>query len=479
MANLFGGLLEPIGSIRNWLGNGLQRIALAVSVKIDDSPGWVRQNGRSRHDRDQAEADQLYDDVLTAWRKNPLAWRTVQITTDYVVGETITISSEHPQLQNFIEAFWNHPKNRMANRLETMCEELTRSGDLFPLLFLNKHSGMSYIRFLTQDQIDDIETQKTDWETELIIKQRPEGIGDGPRSWYTPNHGRSKTTNAIALHYAINRPMGALFGESDLASIVPWLLRYSRMLEGRIRLHWAARAFLWFVQVPTNKVKEKQEQYAAPPEAGSVIVHDDAEEWKVQTPNLRGTDAEADMTAVKRMIGTGTGYPPHWLGEPGDVNLSTAQAMQEPAERHLIRRQNYFVFILSDILWHAYQRASMIDAASYPAITETNYKKLFHATVPDISRADNERLATAGKEMTAVMQGLAQEFPGSNTLKRLMLRLVLKFAGEPQDDEFLDDVLKEAKDMIQQPAAEPAEAQPDPKANGHNKRKTVPAIPGD
>jgi hypothetical protein len=33
------------------------------------------------------------------------------------------------------------------------------------------------------------------------------------------------------LHYAVNRPLGALLGEGDLATLIPWLLRYSRMLE--------------------------------------------------------------------------------------------------------------------------------------------------------------------------------------------------------------------------------------------------------
>ena len=69
-------------NLRNWLGEQLSAVALAVAVKIDDSPGWTK-HGRSSHDRDTAEAQQLYDDILTAWRKNPLAWRTVQITTDY------------------------------------------------------------------------------------------------------------------------------------------------------------------------------------------------------------------------------------------------------------------------------------------------------------------------------------------------------------------------------------------------------------
>jgi hypothetical protein len=54
------------------------------------------------------------------------------------------------------------------------------------------------------------------------------------------------------LHYAVNRPQGALLGESALTTMIPWLQRYSRMLEDRIRLHWAVRSFLWLVTVSAN-----------------------------------------------------------------------------------------------------------------------------------------------------------------------------------------------------------------------------------
>ena len=70
------------------------------------------------------------------------------------------------------------------------------------------------------------------------------------------------------LHYATNRPLGALLGESDLTTMIPWLLRYSRMLEDRVRLHWAVRAFLWLVTVPSNKIDAKREQYRTPPDSG-------------------------------------------------------------------------------------------------------------------------------------------------------------------------------------------------------------------
>ncbi len=32
--------------------------------------------------------------------------------------------------------------------------------------------------------------------------------------------------DAVMLHYSVNKPIGALMGESDLTTIIPWLLRY-------------------------------------------------------------------------------------------------------------------------------------------------------------------------------------------------------------------------------------------------------------
>jgi hypothetical protein len=122
------------------------------------------------------------------------------------------------------------------------------------------------------------------------------------------------------------------------------------MLEDRVRLHWAIRAFLWIVTVPAEKVKEKREQYKTPPESGSVVVKDPSESWEPVTPLLRGADAEPDLRAVRCMVDAGSGYPAHWRGEAGDANLATANAMQDPMEKHLLRRQQYFCHMLCDIL---------------------------------------------------------------------------------------------------------------------------------
>ncbi len=422
-----------------------ERLA-AVAARVDDAPGWGNLTGRP-HEYDPASVQELYANSLEAWRKNPIAWRIIAITTDYVVGSSLSITSPQRRLNKFIAEFWNHPKNRLDLRLEMMCDELARSGDLFVLLFRNPEDGMSYIRFITKDRILRIETAPNDWETELTyFESAPLVEGDAgwpgsePRAWVSPAHPAAGDSPAVMLHYTVNRPLGALLGESDLTTMLPWLQRYSRMLEDRVRLHWAMRAFLWMVTVPPHKIREKQEQYRQPPESGSIIIKDDTENWQAVTPQLHGADVQHDLRAVRGMIDAGSGYPPHWRGEAADANLATATAMQTPTERHLLRRQQYFAFMLMDILYQAYQRASEIGRAR--PLGAQDYARLFTVAASDVSRTDNEALARSAKDLAQGLQAVQGQVLAQGTAwRKLALKLFMKFAGEPIAEETLDEIL--------------------------------------
>ena len=410
-----------------------------VTAQVDDSPGWMRYGG-SAYDRDLADQQRLYADAIAAWRHNPLARRAVDITTDFVVGDEINIRSPHPALDDFIQCFVHHRKNRHTWHLETICSELTLAGDVFPVLFTNEQDGMSYVRFVPKDQIVQIETAEQDWATETQYLQVTGAAGE-TRTWPGPGLD-SDPSQPLMLHFAVNRPIGALFGESDLAAVLPWLRRYSRLLEERLRLHWAARLFLWVVNVPPHLVAAKQEQYAAPPEAGSVIIKDESEQWQSVNPDVRARDAGADLEAIRRYIYAGTSHPPHWFGEPGS-NLAEARAMQNPAERHLRRRQKHFLWMLQEILWTAYQRAVALDKA--PSLESNDFSQLFLVQKPDISRQDNQELAGAARDLTAALQQMGSQLPGqSRTFSRRALELLFKFAGEPLPVEVLDEIVTEA-----------------------------------
>jgi hypothetical protein len=444
---------EQTGSLRQTAANLLLSLAerawpqantaaVSAEVRHGDNAGWT-QLDRRPNDRSHSELVELYRDALEATRKNPLAKAVVDITTDFVLGDGISLSSTHRQVNTFLHRFWSHPQNRLPSRLQAMSDELARAGDLFVLLFRNPADGMSYVRFVIKEQIVAIRTADNDWETELEYHQVTQDPLK-PVVWLSPSHPEADRADAVMLHYAVNRPIGASFGEGDLDTIIPWLLRYSRMLEARVRIHWALRSFLWFVRVPSHMVEVKQAQYANPPEPGSIVVHDEAEEWEVKTPNLNAADARYDLQAVRQMVDA-VGYPPHWRGEPGAANLATATAMQIRPERHLRRRQNFLAYILKDMVYQAYLRAAQLGFYSGGA-PRPPFERLFTVVTSDISRSDNHELAQAARHMAETFSALFQQFPArqSGTLAKLALRLILKFAGEPQDDQILDAILRES-----------------------------------
>jgi len=424
-----------------------QMLSGSLTSQVDDSVGWLPVSPHEQENQ-VIQQPEAYQDALEAWRKNPLAYRFIAITTDYVVGEGVTISSREPAVDDFINRFWHHPLNRLDQRLETMCDELSRAGDLFVLLFRNAQDGMSYIRFVTKDRIGRIVTAENDWEREQAYVDATVRFEKGSSNfqgkvWYSPQHPLALEQDAVMLHYSVNRPLGSLIGESDLAPLIPWLQRYARMLEDRVRLNWAMRAFLWIVTVPAHRVVAKAEQYRAAPESGSIIVKDDSETWQPVTPNLNAYDASAELKAIRQMIDAGSHYPPHWRGEPQEVNLATAVAMQAPTEKHLLRRQRYFIYLLKDILIQAYLRAAQVGKA--PPFAEEKLNSLIEVNAPELSLKDHERLANAAFQLSNAFSLLANTLqkPFSATLKKSVIQQVLNFAGLSVSDGYVEQVMEE------------------------------------
>lgn len=401
----------------------------SISVSIDDKnqKGWRPVGGRYL-DALVDDTYQLYNDAVEAWRRNPLAKRSVDITNDYVIGDGLSLSSPVPYLDEFIGEFWHHRKNRIDLRLEAIGTEFVLAGDIFPSLHRNPVDGMSYLRFVIKPEIQEIVTAANDWETEITYIQSPPDMTSKPVLWHSVEHPRADSDQAVMSHYAVNKLLGAQAGVSDLATAIPWLLRYSRMLEDRVRLHWAARSFLWLVTVGTNKVESTREKYRDGIEPGTVIVKDDGEVWEMLTPSLRGTDARHDIAAVRTMSRAGTGFPPQWMGEAGVSSLAEAKAMQAPAERHLKRRQNYLVYTLSDLVYIAYHRQP-----DHQKLPTTDFTKLFTPNLPDVSRIDNHELAQAARQLSLAYRDLVLETePKSRQLLTTFLNLIFRGAGEPQ-----------------------------------------------
>ena len=413
-----------------------ERVSNAVQV-VDDEY-WSRiSGGAATLDRDWSARQEDLDDALEAWRQNPLARRIVALTTDYVVGAGIAVTSPVEWVQRFVDEFWK--VNGMNERMYDWCDELTRCGELFIVLRTEAVSGMSFVRALPAVWIDRIETDADDCERERRYHQRAEGsrvAGDGyggldvPEGrWWMAASEETVGQEQVMLHVAINRPVGCTRGESDLQPLLPWLRRYREWLENRVRLNKYRTAFLWDVTVQgrpgqADALRQKRFRYQTPPEPGSIIVHDDAETWSAISPKIESGDASADGKAIRLMIAAGAGVPLHFLAEGESATRATAAEMGDPTYRHYYRRQLMLGQMLTGLLRLAIRRANARGRGRHG--TDLKLRCRF----PDITKHDNVQMAQA-----ALLISRALEIMADNGWvdRETAITMAMKFAGELVD----------------------------------------------
>jgi hypothetical protein len=414
--------------VDRWFGDVVaERVDLAVKV-IDDEY-WTKIYGGDQPslDRDWMAHKEDLEDVLTAYRTNPLARRIVTLTTDYVVGSGIFAGSSVPWVEKFVDEFWR--LNNMEMRCYQWCDELTRSGELFIVMRTDEVSGASFVRALPAVRIDRIRTHEHDLERELEYHEVTHGDFEG--RWWPAGSVENLGDEQVMLHYAINRPVGCVRGDGDLGPILPWLRRYKDWLENRVRLNKYKTAFMWDVTITGrpgrgDTVRKKRFKYKTAPDPGSIVVHDDGEKWEAVSPKLEAWDAKEDGKALRLMIGAGAGIPLHFLAEGETATRATAREMGDPTYRHYGRRQLYFGYILKDLLTWAVKRANVRGRGK--AYAELG----LYAKFPDVRQDDNREIAESAQMIVRALDTLAR---WGWIDKQSAIELAMKFAGELIDVE--------------------------------------------
>ncbi len=438
----------------------------AVTVRVDDSHGWQPLNTQGPHDRDFSDWYQDQQDALEAWRKNFQVRRIVTLTRSYVLGCGITLSSDHRAVQKFTDDFVNHPKNKLSRRLGQICDELTRAGEVFPILFTNRVDGMSYIRFMPASQITEIITEPEDYETELgylqiqadTIEPKRWPAIDDPAAWIPDETGQLPP---VMLHFCVNRPIGATRGEGDLSPILRWCLRYSNWLEDRVRLNKIrTRQGVYEVELADDtKVSERKRQYEAQdPIRAGIVVHGPGEEHNLHDLHIGGDDAQADGKALRLAVASGANSALHYMGEGESANYATAREMGEPTARFYTERQNQLCQMLMDLVEIAYRRKAAMGLCRIPPRQDFKLR----AVATETARADNAGLAEATRNIVEAFRAMRAEGWIDN---ETAVRLAFKFAGEALADQEIKDILARATPSPQPAQPPPAENPQEPESS--------------
>jgi hypothetical protein len=419
-----------------------QTIRETLAVSENDNTFFIGTRRYDETDRDRLEYNRqdTLEQCLEAWRDSPLARRIVELTSQYVIGGGFDIKCQptrtgaqaltEDKTKAFIDRFWDHRLNRMDSRIVELCDELTRTGNLFILLSTDP-SGMSFVRVLPATNIDRIVSSPNDIEQPaLFITKADDKLQSLTYQVYNDQTDAQDENGAfqpVVLHYAINRPAGAQWGEPDLAPLLPWLRRYSAWLEDRVRLNRFRNAFLYVVTgsfVNEDARRARQLTLAAnPPAPGSILVCDASETWSVISPKLEALDAREDGMALKKLIASGVGIPLHFLSEPEGTNRTTAESAGGPTFRRFEQRQRFFMWLLKDLLHVIIARRALVDKTLNPDIE-------IQISGADISARDNVAHSIATVNILNALERLKDMGLIDD---RELMRAVYRFAGETVD----------------------------------------------
>jgi hypothetical protein len=318
-------------------------------------------------------------------------------------------------------------------RLVEWSDELTRSGELF-ILVSTGADGMSYLRAIPALAIAGITCAPNDSDQEMTYIEKDSLVGDlgelrEGRIWpaYDPSTdapGEGGTFQPVMLHFAVNRPAGALHGESDLAPVLKWLGRYTQWLEDRARLNRFRQTFLFQVKARFTSEAERSARQAAlngnPPPPGSILVTDESESWSVLSPELDSFEASQDGMAIKKMIAAGVALPLHYLAEPESSTRTTAESAGLAVFKHLEQRQRVLFAIVGELAEVALRRRAFTDR-------KVKVDAAVTVTGSEVSVRDNDALAGAAVQAMSAFGALRERGLIDD---RELLRVVYRFAGE-------------------------------------------------
>jgi hypothetical protein len=369
----------------------LEGVADVRSAEDEPISGTVvRQGYRVAAAEIRGPGDLSYDEILSVvWQvylRHPIAKRLSQIKRDHILGRGCKpIAEGDPDLQSILDEFWK--KNRLDNLLRKFVHQLFLFGDqIFPVA-VRKTDGRVRIGYIDPAEVEDVvlHPENALVKCAVVLKERHE---DESRPWMVgvpkrrvyyiirpyeppPGNGAGDKEDKLLLHdqvekepweklllahyglsdytgstlyWSVNDVANQTRGVSDFHQLVPHLAYLEDVLMTLADRENTAALFAWDLEMEgADELKCKQranELVLNPPGRGTILVHNERETWKFQSPGMEQAGSIAVEQALLDTVAAGAAIPRSWLGEGGDENRATAREQNRPTWKTLQHDQD-------------------------------------------------------------------------------------------------------------------------------------------
>ena len=126
------------------------------------------------------------------------------------------------------------------------------------------------------------------------------------------------------------------------------------------------------------------------PRPSSVRVHNEKEEWRAVSPDMKSGDSGSQGVAkmMRGLVLGGMGIPSHWFAQGDDVNRATAESMDQPTLKKMTRRQRTVRHILQ-----AMADKQLEEAHRAGRLSEEALRAGARPVLPEISMRETEKMS--------------------------------------------------------------------------------------
>lgn len=399
-------------------GTGVKfREAYGSTIDADEDQ-WRKLTGDVNRDLSPLTQSRMREMAVYLWESNLLGNRIIELMVAYLLAEGVRLSSDDPDAQAALDAFWRDPINQMDAKLPKKVRELALYGEQCYPVFVNAHSGAVRLSYLDPALIETVVVDPDNVEQPIGIVTAKDKRGQARRYRVIVNGDdadlftartqaiRETFTDGEAFWFTVNDLSNSRRGRSDLLAQADWLDGYDQYLFGELDRANFMRAFMWDVTL-TGATPEEVEQRArkiSAPKPGSVRVHNEAETWTATTPDLKAQDSAEGARLFRNHVLGGATIPEHWYGGGGDVNRATGESMGEPTFKVFSMRQRQVRLMLETIGTYVLRRQALARKGSEPAADDPAIQ--CEAVFPELTARDTSKYAAALQQVV-VAAGLA------------------------------------------------------------------------
>ena len=370
----------------------LERLSEGAIEYPDGNYGWKRITEKDAKGLDIITRDNQLKICFKLYLTNPLAKAMIDTINDYVFGNGFKydvkgidnkLSDEKlDEARAILDRFWK--VNKFDLRLKKKGTDLALNGMLALPVFTNDINGEVKLGFVDPLNIKKIHTNALNVEeiTAIELKglnkqdliKKAVLLKEDKDSLYDADFG---LMDGEMFYFAVNNVSNQPEGVSDLLVTADMVDMFSQLLFNILKhteLH-----YLYFEDVELTGYNDAQivdwKRKNPVGKPGSRFVHNDKVKKNLITPDIKAHDSSEIVRLFKNIALMSKRFPEHWFADGGNTNLATAVEQGAPIHKLMEERQEYWKYILTDLL-------------TFPLHKAFNKKEGFSLTKDDLNNVE-------------------------------------------------------------------------------------------